>query len=71
MRSILVRWTLRAGLGSVLLLALPLFPFAVTDSSLVQAAEQADFLDINTASDEQLKVLPLMMRAGDLGVGLR
>jgi hypothetical protein len=39
MQSRLVKWTLRVGLGSLLLLALPLFPFAVTDSSLVQAAD--------------------------------
>jgi competence protein ComEA len=58
MRSTLVRWTLRAGLGSVLLLALPLFPLAVTDSPVVQAAEQADLLDINQATADQLKALP-------------
>lgn len=54
----IVRWTLRVGLGSVLLLALPLFPATVTDFSLVQAAEQADILDINTTTAEQLKALP-------------
>jgi competence protein ComEA len=54
----LVRWTVRVGLGSVLLLALPFFPFAGTGSSVVHAAEQADLLDINTATDEQLKALP-------------
>ena len=53
----IVRWTLRVGLGSVLLLALPLLPVAVTDSSLVRAADQADLLDINTATAEQLKTL--------------
>jgi competence protein ComEA len=58
MQSRLVKWTGRVGLGSVLLLAFPLFPFAVTDSSLVQAADQADLLDINTATAEQLKTLP-------------
>jgi competence protein ComEA len=58
MQSRLVKWTLRVGLGSLLLLALPLFPFAVTDSSLAQAADQADLLDINTATAEQLKTLP-------------
>lgn len=45
-------------MGSVLLLALPLFPFAVTVSSVVQAAEKSDLLDINTPTTAQLKALP-------------
>jgi DNA uptake protein ComE-like DNA-binding protein len=53
----IVRWTARVGLGSLLLLALPLLPFAVTDSSLVHAAEKSDLLDINTATADQLKTL--------------
>ena len=58
MLATLVRWTLRVGLGSVLLLALPLFPLAVTASAAGQAAEKTDLLDINTATADQLKALP-------------
>jgi len=58
MLATLVRWTLRVGLGSVLLLALPLFPLAVTASAAGQAAEKLDLLDINTATADQLKALP-------------
>jgi len=57
MLPMIVRWTARVGLGSLLLLALPLLPFAVTDSSLVHAAEKSDLLDINTATADQLKTL--------------
>jgi hypothetical protein len=59
----LVRRTLHLGLGSALLISLPLVPLAVTVSPVVQAAEQADLLDINTATADQLKApLVLVMR---------
>lgn len=58
MRSTFFRWGLSAGLGSVLLLALPLLPIASIVPSAGQAAEQADLLDINTATADQLKALP-------------
>ena len=58
MRSTLVRWILRAGLVSVLLLALPLFPLAVIVSSAGQMDKKSDLLDINTATADQLKALP-------------
>ena len=61
MWSTFVRWTLRVGLGSILLLALQLFPLAVTVSSAGPSRQQTDLpdlLDINTATAEQLKALP-------------
>ena len=54
----IVKWTLRVGLGSVLLLALPLCPLAVTASAAGQAAEKTDLLDLNTATTGQPKALP-------------
>lgn len=54
----IVRWTVRVGLGTALLLALPLLPFALTNSTLAQVAGEADLLDINTATADQLKALP-------------
>lgn len=53
----IIRWALRVGLGSVLLLALPIFPFDMTASSVVHAAE-SDLIDLNTATADQLKALP-------------
>ena len=58
MGSMLIRWTLRVGLGGLLLLALPLFRLAVIDPSIIQAAETSNLLDINTATAEPLKALP-------------
>ena len=58
MLPVIVRWTLRVGLGSLLLFALPLFSVAVTDASLAQAADKAEPLDLNSATADQLKLLP-------------
>ena len=58
MSSTLVKWTLRVGLGIVLLFAFHIFPSVMTETSVVQAAENTDLLDINTATAEELKALP-------------
>ena len=58
MGSRLVTWTLGVGLLGVVLLALSLVPLTTTGSVVAYAAEQADLLDINTATADQLKVLP-------------
>lgn len=58
MRSKLMTWMRGTGLASLVLLALPLLPSAVLHSSMIQAAEQPDLLDINTATADQLKTLP-------------
>lgn len=54
----IVRWTLRIGLGSLLLLGCQLLPSAATVSFAAPAAEKTDLLDINTATADQLKELP-------------
>jgi DNA uptake protein ComE-like DNA-binding protein len=57
MGSRLVTWTLGVGLLGVVLLALPLVPLTTTGSVVAYATEQADLLDINTATADQLKAL--------------
>lgn len=57
MRSQFMKWTLRVGLGTFLLLALPLLPVAVIHSPVAQAAEKTEPLDLNTATADQLKAL--------------
>ena len=58
MGSMLMKPLLCVGFLSALLLALPLFPVTVIDSSVVCAAEKGEPLDLNTATAEQLKALP-------------
>lgn len=53
MRPIHVRWGL-----VILLLAICVITFSLLRGGQAQAAEQADLLDINTATAEQLKALP-------------
>lgn len=57
MRSKLMQWTSGVGLTGLLLLALPLVPPVAQESSIAHAAEQADLLDINSATADQLKTL--------------
>lgn len=57
MRSKFITWIGGVGLASLFLSALPLIPSPGNDSSAVQAAEQADLLDINSATADQLKTL--------------
>jgi len=57
MGSRLVTWMRGVGLLGVVLLAVPLVPLTTTGSVVAYAAEQADLLDINTATADQLKAL--------------
>jgi competence protein ComEA len=65
MVSRLLRWTVGVGLLGVVLLAFLLFSQTKTDTQVTSAAdpykvkaEKAEPLDINSASEEQLKALP-------------
>ena len=64
MRSWYVRWILNAGLGSVFLFALPLFPLAVTDSSLVSGGEIVKRFDRAFSSVEEVRACVTVVRAG-------
>lgn len=56
--STFVKWTLCVGLGTLLLLSLPLLPVGTIDPPVAQAVEKAELLDLNTATADQLKTLP-------------
>ena len=58
MQTSVVRWVLCLALGSVLMLVLPWSPITQTAFSADKATKEADLLDINTATAEQLKALP-------------
>lgn len=57
MRVIPMQWTGVVGLAGLLLVTIPLLPPVAQTVSMVQAAEQADLLDINSATADQLKAL--------------
>lgn len=57
MRLKLMQWTGGAGLAGLLLLTFPLLLPVVQEFPMVQAADQADLLDINSATADQLKTL--------------
>ena len=60
----LMRWTLGVALVVVVLLALPWFPRKIAESSEAYADKRVDkLLDINSASQEQLKTLPKVGKA--------
>jgi len=58
MRLKCMKTGLVVGLMTLLLSALPLLPSTLCDSSMIQAAEQSDLLDINSATADQLRTLP-------------
>ena len=55
MKNTLLTWITSIGLATALVLTLPILPVAVSNASVVQAAEP---LDLNTATADQLKTLP-------------
>lgn len=58
MRLKLMKWTRGLGLVGLLLFAFPLISLLGNKSSMVQATEQPDLLDVNSATADQLKTLP-------------